>query len=67
MANDSGVAAKVRVAAWLLNEFDLEILSFGRAGLARKGSCKLEICGRYLLFDLTLDCAFIFVSATPLY
>ena len=56
----------VRVGAWLSHEFDLEILSCGRAGNAPQHSCKLELCGRHLLFDLTVDGSWLFTSVALL-
>ena len=50
--------------AWLSDKFDLEVLSFGREGLAPKDSCKLEMSGRHLAYDVTLDGGWIFLSAT---
>ena len=45
------------------SRFNLEVLSFGRAGDAPPQSCKLELTGRHLLYDVTLDGGFIFISA----
>jgi hypothetical protein len=62
--SDSGLGAFVYAAAWLSNRFDLEVLSFGRAGDAPSQSCKLEMCGPFLAYDITLDSTWIFVSAS---
>jgi len=50
-----GLGGMVQAAAWLANLLDLEVLTFGRAGLAPAHSCKLEIAGAHLLYDVTLD------------
>ena len=63
---DSGLGAMVYAGAWLSTRFDLEVLSFGRAGDAPLQSCKLEMVGRFLAYDLTLDDGWIFVSAQPM-
>ena len=55
----------VFAGAWLSNRFELEVLSFGRAGDAPEHSCKLEMVGDFLAFDITLDGSWIFVSAQP--
>ena len=52
----------VFAGAWLSDKFDLEVLSFGRESLAPKDSCKLEMSGRYLAYDVTLDGGWIFLS-----
>ena len=61
--SDSGLGAFVYAAAWLSTRFDLEVLNFGRAGDAPPSSCKLEMAGTFLFYDLTLDGGFIFISA----
>jgi hypothetical protein len=61
--SDSGVGALVKFGAWLSHRLDLEVLSCGRAGLAPKDSCNLELTGKHLLFDLTIEGGFIFLSA----
>jgi hypothetical protein len=62
--SDSGLGAFVYSAAWLSNRFDLEVLTFGRAGDAPPHSTKLEMCGPFLAYDITLDSTWIFVSAS---
>ncbi|MGB7839615.1 MAG: hypothetical protein WBL40_16050 [Terrimicrobiaceae bacterium] len=66
MANDDpsdcGVAAMVQLAAWCSRVFNLEVESFGRAGSAPKDTCKLEMSGRFLFYDVTLDGGWIFLS-----
>jgi hypothetical protein len=59
---DHGVAAQVELAAWCSRVFGLDVESFGRAGTARKDSCKLVLTGRHLLCDVTLDGGWIFLS-----
>ena len=59
---DHGVGAQVELAAWCSRVFNLEVESFGRAGSARKDTCKLEMSGRYLFYDVTLDGGWIFLS-----
>jgi hypothetical protein len=59
----SGLGAFVYAAAWLSNRFDLEVLNFGRAGNAPPQSCKLEMLGRFLAYDVTLDGNRIFIYA----
>ena len=60
--SDKGVGAQVQLAAWCQRVFGLEVESFGRAGLARKDTCKLEMTGRFLFYDVTLDGGWIFLS-----
>ena len=59
---DHGVGAQVELACWCDRMFNLEIESFGRSGLARKDTCKLEMSGRFLFYDVTLDGGWIFLS-----
>jgi hypothetical protein len=54
----------VYAAAWLSTRLDLEVLSFGRSGEAPPHSCKLEMCGPHLFYDVTLDGGWIFVFAS---
>jgi hypothetical protein len=62
--SDSGLGAFVYAAAWLSTKFELEVLSFGRASDASPQSCKLQMVGRFLAYDLTLDGGFVFISAS---
>ena len=62
--SDSGLGAFVYAAAWLSTKFDLEVLSFGRSGDASPQSCKLEMAGRFLFYDITLDGGWIAISAS---
>ncbi len=59
MADDDpsahGVAAQVQAAAWLTQVLGLEVISFGRPAVSKHYACKLELTGRFLLYDLTLD------------
>jgi hypothetical protein len=58
MANDDssyGVAAAVTAAAWMSHTLGLEVLSFGRPAVSKHYACKLELTGRFLLYDITLD------------
>ena len=50
-----GIAGMVRCAAMLSIRHDLDVASFGRSGDAPPQSCKLEMTGRHLLYDVTLD------------
>jgi hypothetical protein len=59
---DHGVGAQVELACWCSRVFGLDVESFGRAGTARKDSCKLVLTGRHLLYDITLDGGWIFLS-----
>ena len=61
MANE-GVAAQVQFAAWCQRVFNLEVESFGRSASAGKDACKLEMTGRFLFYDVTLDGRWIFLS-----
>jgi hypothetical protein len=61
--SDSGLGAFVYAGAWLSTRFDLEVLSFGRSGDAPPQSCKLELVGDFLAFEIVLDGGFIFISA----
>ena len=61
--SSSGVSAMVHAACWSADRLDLEILSIGRAGDAPPHSCKLEMCGPFLFYDITLDGGWIFLSA----
>ena len=61
--SDSGLGAMIYAGAWLSTRFDLKVLSFGRAGDAPPQSCKLELVGDFLAFEIVLDGGFIFISA----
>ena len=63
--SDSGLGAFVYAGTWLSTRFDLEVLSFGRSGDAPPQSCKLELVGDFLAFEIVLDGGFIFVRAQP--
>lgn len=52
---DSGVAAQVQAAAWLIQTHGLEVMSFGRPAVSKFYACKLESTGKHLLYDITLD------------
>jgi hypothetical protein len=52
---DRGVGAQVYAAAWLSRVCSLEVESFGRAALARKDTCLLEMTGRHLAYTILLD------------
>jgi hypothetical protein len=62
----AGITALIYAGAWLSNRFDLEVMSCGRSADAPLESLKLEMCGRFLAYDLTLDGDWIFVSAQPM-
>ncbi len=55
--------AFVYAAAWLSTRHNLEVLSFGRSGNAPPQSCKLEMVGRFLSYEIVLDGGFVFISA----
>lgn len=59
---DHGVGAQVQLAAWCDRVFGLEVESFGRSGSARKDTCKLEMTGQFLFYDVTLDGGWVFLS-----
>ena len=61
--NSDGIGGMVKAGAWLSNLLDLEVLGCGRAGDAPAHSGKLELSGRFLAYDITLDGGWIFVSA----
>jgi hypothetical protein len=62
MLNDGfGIGALIRSGAFLSNLLDLEVMGCGRAGLAPRDSCKLELAGRWLFYDVTLDGGFVFL------
>ena len=42
--------------------YSVYVESFGRAGTARRDTCKLEMSGRFLFYDVTLDGGWIFLS-----
>ena len=60
--NSDGIAGMAKAGAWLSNLLDLEVLGCGRAGDAPAHSCKLEMSGRFLAYDITLDGGWIFLS-----
>ena len=61
MAPD-GLGGQIQAAAWLSHTLGLEVMTFGRAGSAPAHSCKLELTGAHLLYDVTLDGGWVFVS-----
>jgi hypothetical protein len=62
LVNLDGIAGMVKAGAWLSNLLDLEVLGCGRAGDAPAQSCKLELSGQFLAYDITLDGGWIFLS-----
>ena len=52
----------VRAAVSLEDRAGLETLQIGRGGLEPKGSCTLEMFGRYLFYLMFLDGGFVAVS-----
>ena len=60
--NSDGIGGVIKAGAWLSKLLDL-VLGCGRAGDAPAHSGKLELSGRFLAYDITLDGGWIFVSA----
>jgi hypothetical protein len=52
--------------AWLSNRLDLEVMSCGRSADDPTESLRLEMAGRFLAYDITLDGGFVSVSAQPM-
>jgi GH24 family phage-related lysozyme (muramidase) len=62
---DIGVAGMVRTGDWCERTLGMEVLSCGRAALAKE-DCVLELCGRALYYWIAIRATWIWVAACPL-
>ena len=60
----SGLSALIYCGAWLANEFDLEVLTCGRA--ANDADSVLELCDRFLFFTISLNVTGVTLAAQPM-
>ena len=62
----AGISAMICAGAWLSNRFDLEVMSCGRSADDPPESFRLEMTGRFLAYDVSLNEGCVSVSAQPM-
>jgi hypothetical protein len=62
----SGVSAMVKCACWCDRRLGLDVEAIGRGAFDRKDTCKLEMCGAHLAYEILIDGGWINLSVQPM-
>ena len=61
----TGLSAMIHAGAWLGSEFDMEAIGCGRGAVSDE-DCVLEICGKWLAYQIALRGVEVRLSAAPM-